>query len=456
MKLTFKEKASYGLGAVGKDLVYMLSSSYVLYYYQDVLGVNAVAMGIILLVARIFDALNDPVMGIIVAKTRTKWGRFRPWIMIGTLLNAVVLYFLFATPPHLDGKGLVAYAAVAYVMWGVTYTMMDIPFWSMIPAFTESGKEREGLSAMARSCSGVGCAIIMIITMKSVVTLGNGNEREGFKTFAFIISLLFVLFTIVTCIFVKEKSTEDIEAPSVKEIFQSLIRNDQAMTVTIAVLFINLSIYIASNLLIYFFKYDFGGEGWINEFTLFNTFGGAVEILSMMVAFPIFRKFMNAIKIFYTSVFLSGAGFVVILAMMIGGIKNIYILLIPALFIFMGFGMLTVLTTIFLANTVDYGEFKNKRRDESIIFSMQTFVAKFSSGIAAFIAGLCLAIFGISRDTAETAATVQMSESSIMGLRFSMTLLPILALIVAFIIFKKKYILTDEKLEEISAQIKSK
>ena len=99
MRLTTKEKVAYGLGAVGKDMVYMLSASYILYYYQDILGVSAIAMGIILMAARVFDAFNDPVMGIIVAKTRTRWGKFRPWLLIGTITNAVILYLMFAAPP---------------------------------------------------------------------------------------------------------------------------------------------------------------------------------------------------------------------------------------------------------------------------------------------------------------------------------------------------------------------
>ncbi|MBQ2529150.1 MAG: MFS transporter, partial [Treponema sp.] len=170
--LGFKEKATYGLGAVGKDMVYMLSASYVLYYFQDILGVSAAAMGVILLVARIFDAFNDPVMGVIVAKTKTRWGKFRPWLFIGTLTNAVMLFLMFAAPPRLDAGGLVAYAAVTYILWGVTYTMMDIPYWSMIPAFTNGGKEREGLTTLARSCAGVGSALISILTMIIVPLLG--------------------------------------------------------------------------------------------------------------------------------------------------------------------------------------------------------------------------------------------------------------------------------------------
>ena len=123
MKLGRKEKLSYGLGAVGKDMVYMLSATYILYYFQDICGVDPVVMGIILLAARVFDAFNDPVMGVVVAKTRTRWGKFRPWLLIGTVTNAAVLYLMFSAPPKLDGPGLVAYAAVTYVLWGVTYTM---------------------------------------------------------------------------------------------------------------------------------------------------------------------------------------------------------------------------------------------------------------------------------------------------------------------------------------------
>ena len=132
MELTLKQKAAFGIGAVGKDMVYALSASYVMYYYQDVLGLSASFVGVVLMAARFFDAFNDPFMGVLVAKTRTRWGRFRPWIFSGTLLNALVLYALFAAPV-LDEAALMVYFSVVYILWGVTYTMMDIPYWSMIP-----------------------------------------------------------------------------------------------------------------------------------------------------------------------------------------------------------------------------------------------------------------------------------------------------------------------------------
>lgn len=358
MKLTAKEKVSYGLGAVGKDMVYMLSASYILYYYQDILGVNAFAMGIILMAARVFDAFNDPIMGVLVAKTRTKWGKFRPWLMVGTVLNAIVLYFMFAAPPALDGAGLVAYAAVTYILWGVTYTMMDIPYWSMIPAFTEGGRERESLSTLARSCAGVGSAIVTIITMQCVMVFGGGNEREGFRLFALLIAVLFVVFITLTCVNIREKSTVNVDSPSVGQMFKALVQNDQAMTVVVTIVLINSSIYITSNLVIYFFKYDFGGTGWYNSYTIFNTFGGAIQILSMMLLFPLVRRFLSLIQVFYTSFAMAIIGYISLLILAFTNMSNVVLLFIPGFFIFAANGMLSVLTTVFLANTVDYGELK--------------------------------------------------------------------------------------------------
>lgn len=456
MKLSTREKVSYGLGAVGKDMVYMLSASYILYYYQDILGVSAIAMGIILMAARVFDAFNDPVMGVLVAKTRSRWGKFRPWLLIGTILNAFVLYFMFAAPPSLDGKGLVAYAAVTYIVWGVTYTMMDIPYWSMIPAFTEGGKEREGLSTLARSCAGVGSAIITIITMKCVYLLGNGNERAGFRWFSLIIAVLFVVFILCTCLNIKEKSTVNVDSPSVGQMFKALLQNDQAMAVVITIVLINCSIYITSNLVIYFFKYDFGGENWYDAYTLFNTFGGAVQILSMMLFFPLLRKFFNAVKVFYISFCMEILGYVALLILSFINMSNVYLLFIPGFFIFAAYGMLTVLVTVFLANTVDYGELKNNRRDESVIFSMQTFVVKLASGVAALIASICLTVFNLSDDTTESISAVSAAGSSVVGLRMTMTIVPIFGLLIAVFLFHKKFILTEEKVEKIAAQIKEK
>ena len=169
----------------------------------------------------------------------------------------------------------------AYILWGITYTMMDIPYWSMIPAFTKSGKERENLTTLARSAAGVGSALVMVFTVKAVQALGN-----IFRWFAIIVAFLFVVFTLLTCINIKEKSTSEMKTVSVGHMFKALLQNDQALTVVIAIVLINCAIYITSNLVIYFFKYDFGGTNWFDSYTIFNMFGGAMQVFSMMLFYP--------------------------------------------------------------------------------------------------------------------------------------------------------------------------
>ena len=461
MGLTFKEKLSYGLGAVGKDMVYMLSASYILYYYQDILGINAMIMGTILLAARIFDAFNDPIMGVIVAKTKTKWGKFRPWLMIGTISNAIILFLMFAMPPAFDGKGMAAYAAITYILWGITYTMMDIPYWSMIPAFTKTGKEREGLTTLARSCAGAGSAVVTVITMMAVHWLGGDNERVGFMWFALIISILFIVFITVTCINVKEKSTVDMETASVGQMFKALVKNDQAMTAVIAIVLINCSVYITSNLVIYFFKYDFGGTKWFESYTYFNMFGGAVQILSMMIFYPLLRKKCSNVKIFYICTASAVIGYICLFAIAFTTMSSVFILFVPGFFIFAANGVLQVLTTVFLANSVDYGEYKNGRRDESVIFSMQTFVVKLASGIAAFAASICLSINNLKSDAVTEAEksldfSLNVAQSAKIGLRMTMSLIPVVGLFIAIFYFKKKFILDEKKMEEISKELENK
>ncbi|MBP3261925.1 MFS transporter [Pseudobutyrivibrio sp.] len=467
-KLSGSEKVAYGLGAVGKDMVYMLSASYISIYFLDIMGISAVAIGILLMVARVFDAFNDPIMGVLVAKTKTKWGKFRPWLFIGTVTNAIILYMMFSVPPTLDGAGLVAYASVTYILWGVTYTMMDIPYWSMIPAFTESGKEREGLSAFARSCAGVGSALISIVTVMSVSALGtllggateNEKNRLGYSAFALIIGIIFIVFVTITCAVIKEKSTVDMKSASIKDMFRALVQNDQAMTVVIAIVMINTALYITQQLVYFFLKYDFSPLTYKGDFTLFNTVGGGCQILAMMLLFPILRKFMDTVKIFYTCFGMAVVGYVLIIIISMTGTSNVFWLLIPAALIMAAVGVLNVIITVFLANTVDYGELKNNRRDESVIFSMQTFVVKLASGISGFLSSMVLFIFNINsdKDAEEVASDVisGITTSQRMGLRLSMTLIPIAVLLVGGLVFKKHYILTDEKMNEITTEIEAR
>lgn len=446
MKLSMKEKVSYGFGAVGKDMVYSIVSGYLLYYYNTVLGISATFVGVLFMAARIFDAFNDPFMGIVVEKTHTKMGKFRPWLLLGTITNAVILALMYAVPKGIEGNGLLVYVSVAYILWGVTYTIMDIPFWSMIPAITGTGKDRENLSVIGRSCASVGFAVPTVLTMVIVPILGGGSERRGFAIFAIIIAVFFLIAESVTVLNVKEKVRVKQETVSVSQMIRALLKNDQALIVVTAIIVFNASLYLTQQLAIYFFKYDIGNGELVS---LFGAVGGGVQIISMMLL-PLFRKQFETKDILKSAIGITIGGYLFMFVLGMLHMSNIVLLCIAAMIIFFGFGLATVLTTIFLADTVDYGEWKNGQRSESVIFSLQTFVVKLASAVSALIAGVGLDVIKLDQD-----AAVQ-SAYTTNGLRILMLGFPMVGLVISIIFFTRKYKLDESMLKKISEDLKNR
>ena len=467
MKLSKKQLAAFGIGAVGKDMVYALSASYVMYYYQDLLGLPATFVGLILMIARVFDAFNDPLMGVLVAKTKTRFGRFRPWLFTGTVLNAFVLYALYAAPQGLENAGLMIYFPVIYILWGVTYTMMDIPYWSMIPALTDNTESRQWLSVVGRTCAGVGSAIIQVGTLFLVGLLGGKQaagadiraaEISGFAKIGLIVGIIFIITEVICCIFVKERSQVNLQTASVKDMFRSLLHNDQAMVTVISILLINSALYITSNFVIYFFKYDMGDLDFSN-YTIFNAVGGLCQIIGMMAIYPILQKKFGNTKVFNIALLSSISGYAILLLICFLGLgSSLLALCVPGALIFVANGILSVLTTVFLTGTVDYGELKSGHREESVVFSMQTFVVKAASGLSVFLVGIGLDVIGMSgvkgmsQDELK-AVDMVISESQKLGLRLLMTVIPIIGLAVALFFFNRRFVLTDERVAEIGKEL---
>ncbi|MGI6057521.1 MAG: glycoside-pentoside-hexuronide (GPH):cation symporter [Bilifractor sp.] len=452
MKLTARSKAAFCFGAFGKDIVYMLVNSYLLYYYNVVLGISSAFIGAVLMGARIFDALNDPIMGIVVAKTRTRWGRFRPWILSGTVLNALTVYALFAVPGSMSAGSMKVWLTLIYLAWGVTYTLMDIPFWSMIPAITEPGKDREQLSSLARSSAGIGDAVPTVLTMIVVPVLSGttalAGYRIGFRYWALIIAVVFLVSEIVFVKNVPEKKPEEMKSASIGEMFGSLFRNDQALCVVAAVILVYLALDIVGNLILYFFQFDLGNT---DVYSVFTAVCFLAQVIFMMLV-PVFRKKVEKLRLFAVTIVLQIAGFLILLAFAFSGIYrgSWIVLMLPGILVYAAYGVLNVMLTIFLSDAVDYGEVKNGKREESVIFSMQTFTVKLASGIAAFISGLAIEWIGL-----DTEAAAQ-SAATLSGLRLWMTVPSALLLVVAFIVFRSFYRLSDKKMAEVMSTLREK
>ena len=173
-------------------------------YLTDYRSVAPAFVGTLFMVARIWDAFNDPFMGMIVDNTKSKWGKFRPWIMIGTVMNAIVLVLLFANN-GLEGKSYLIWCSVFYILWGMTYTVMDIPYWSLVPALTDDENERSQISAIPRIFTSCAWLVINSFGLVMVSKFGAGNDVKGFSILAIGIAIVFIITEIITCMACKEQ-----------------------------------------------------------------------------------------------------------------------------------------------------------------------------------------------------------------------------------------------------------
>ena len=460
--LSNRAKWLYGLCLMGGNFVYMLTSSFTVMYYQTYLGLNAAFVGAVLMAARIFDAVNDPLTGIIVAKVNTRWGKFRPWILSGSIINALILFGLFAVPEGIRSNTgmLMIWCAASYILWSTTYDAYDIPIWSIVPAVTDQGKERESMATIGRTFASVGCGIISVAAPIIIPMLGGGDANNyghwitGFKWFTLIICIYYIASTIVFFLNVHEKhEVKDEKSPTIKEMFKALFANSQAIVIVIAITAVNIGTGITGNLMPYYFHFDLGGADWNANFSLITMVIFAAQVLGMMVVYPLIRRFFNRKGIFSFALILAIVGYGLLFVLSTFKSIPVIVLALPSLCMGVATGILNILTTVYLADAVDYGEVTNGRRDESVVFSMQTFVVKLASGIAAGLTGVVVALIGLN--TTENAWVDGLNSSSTLFiLRLIMALVPILALGFALSYYTKNFTLDEKKMEEIGEALK--
>lgn len=447
MGLTFKEKYSFGVGALGKDLVYAIVSSYLMIYLTDLVGISPLFVANLFLVARVWDAFNDPMMGMIVDNTRTKHGKFRPWILVGTLVNAVVLVFLFKKP-NLTGASLNAYFAVMYILWGMTYTLMDIPYWSMLPSLSKTKEERDEMSVIPRIFASCAWLIMGAFGLSIVNTLGNGNQTKGYGAFAIIISVIFVITSIITVVNVKDSScnateiNKKAEKTGLKKAFKLIKENDQLMVFIGVVLAYNLVAQLSGGMSIYYFKYVVGNE---NMYQVFTAFAGLAEISALML-FPMLSKRMSKKGVFRLACYLPAVGLIILLFAGIFVPGNAALIALSGIIVKLGSGFSLGATTVMLADVIDYGEVRFGSRNESIIASFQTLLVKTASAVSGWLIGVGLTIVGYVPNITQTAGTI-------LGMRILMVAVPSIITLLGFFIYVKGYKLHGEYQEKIMDEL---
>ena len=449
-KLTSREKYSYGIGAYGKDLACGIVYTFLMIYFTDVVGINPAFVGTLFLMARLWDAINDPIMGMIVDNTRSRFGKFRPWIFIGTILNSVVLFLLFRKP-DLEGTSLYLYYSVMYILWGMTYTIMDIPYWSMIPTLATTKEDREKISVVPRIFASLGGLTVTTFGIALVNKLGNGNQIKGFEYFALGIVIIFIISTIVTCINVKEKTQVQVnnEKVNIKQAFNILKQNDQLLVFIGIVLAYNLAMQLAGGAAIYYFKYVAGKESLFSLYSFFKV----AEIGGLML-FPVVTRKIGRQQVFRMATILPMFGLITLFISGLIAPQSILFISVSAVLLNLGSGFLLGSTTVMLAYIVDYGEYKLGSRNESIIFSAQTLLVKLASALSGWLIGVGLSLIGY------VAGAAVQSNITIIGIRVIMTIIPSIVALVMYVIYKSKYKINgsfhDEILQVIGSRKKVK
>ena len=444
--LTWRSKLSFGMGAFGKDLVYAIVSTYFMKYLTDVRLVDPMFVAVLFMAARIWDAFNDPFMGMVVDNTRSRWGKFRPWILMGTVLNAVVLVLLYLDVDLPAGQYAV-YVGVMYILWGMTYTVMDIPYWSMVPALTDNEDERSQISAIPRFFASMAWLVVGSGGLYIVKYFGKGDQVLGFSRFAMAVAVIFIGTILLTVTQTREKVVATAgtgEKTTPRRMLQVLVKNDQVLVVLGIALFFNMAYQLSNSFALYYFEYVCGVED-----ALYATYTGVAGIAQMaaLALFPTLSKHVSKRFVFAASSLLPVAGFAALGA--VGYLAPTSILLtgLCSAVINAGIGFMLVLVTVILAEAVDYGQFKLGTRNESIVFSTQTFVVKFAGAFSGFIAAASLKPIGFVPNQVQSASTV-------MGMRVIMILLPALLSVLCLVVYRRGYRLNDAFYHHILAVLR--
>ena len=445
-----RNKYCFGLGTVGRDMFYTTVSMYIMVYITEVLIVPDATLAImtaLLLALRIFDAFNDPIMGLIVDNTRSRFGKFKPGMLIGAVVGAVCMIMMFVDL-GLTGAAYAVVFAVCYLLWDVFFGLNDIAYWSMMPALSTDQKERERIGSFARICANIGLFITVVGIIPVTNALGEaaGSLKRGWMIFAIIVAALMLGFQAVTLIGVKERKGlfKEEESTSLLEMFRVIIKNDQLLWVAISLSLFMIGYVTTTSFGVHFFKYAYGDE---NMYAVFAAVLGVSQLAALGVFTMVSKRFTRR-KLYTGATILVVAGYILFFF----APMNMLYIGVAGVLIFVGQAFIQMLMLMFLADSIEYGQWKLGKRNESITFSVQPFINKIGGAIASGVLGLTLIVSGIN--AAEKPSDV--TAGGIVTLKISMLLLPLVVIVAGYIVYMKKFRIDEERYAQILSDLQKR
>ena len=440
-----RNKWAFGVGTVGRDMVYTLVSMFLVVYLTEVVNLPddqlAWATGLIL-AARLFDAVADIVMGSIVDNTRSRFGHYKPWIAGGALASALITTLLF-TNLHLTGSAFVAVFALLYLLWSLSWTANDIPYWSLLPALTIDQKQRESYGALAKIFATIGLFTVVVAIIP--VTNALGGDIRAWTMFTIAVVVVMLLGQSVTLFGVREP---DIVAPqertTLKEIAGVVFHNDQLLWTAIAMVLFMTGYVTTTSFGVYFFKYVYRDE---NMYSPFAAVLGVAQLIGY-VTFPILAKRMKRRTLYTLATALILAGYVVFFF----SPMNMVPIGVAGLLLFLGQSWVTMLMLVFLTDTIEYGQWKLGRRNVAVTFALQPFINKVGAALATQVVAVAVIISGVNR--AVTPADV--TPGGLLIIKLAMLVLPPVLIIVGYLIYRAKYRIDEAMYATLVADLKER
>ena len=483
LKLRKKNLIMFPLGTVGRDMVYYLFTSCMMTFVlftRSLTNSQFAAITAIVVAARIFDALNDPIMGNIIERTRTRWGKFKPWLVIGILSTSVVVYLAFNT--DLQGWSFVWFFGIIYFMYSITYTMHDISYWGMVPALSSDANARNQFTARATLFAGIGGTVASVLI--PMFTVGDmaigGSTTTAYGIIALIVCILAPLFLCFTIFGVREKR-EYTDAPPVsfKKIWKTITGNDQLLWISLIFLLQQIGNgFIVSGIGSTYIYFDFGYEGGL--FSLFSIVGMSVTAF-LMIFYPAISRKIKRKKLMGILAAISLVGYAVMLAaglFLPSDMTKFWAVVVGYMLSNFGQYGYYLIMMISIINTVEYNEYRTGERDEAIIASLRPFLTKLASALIVLITNASYIIFGVTDYTnrisdfenqcARNLITESEKISSIssvisgiepgktLALLLCMVVIPCALMLVSYVLYKKHYKLNEDEYARICSELEAR
>lgn len=445
-----RNRIFFGLGTFGRDMSYTLVSMYLIFFLTDVLNLPDETMWgatIILTALRVFDALNDPFMGLVVDNTRSRFGKFKPGMLIGAVTGAALTLLMFSDL-GLTGAGYLALFGLCYLLWDILYGINDIAYWSMLPALSVDQGEREKAGAFAKVCASLGMYLVVVGCVPLTAALAGplGGAKQAWFALALITALLMVLFQLFTIIGVRENRAQfrEEEKTGLRDMWRVLAGNDQLMYTALSMGLFMIGYTTTTTFGIYFFKYAYGDEGM---YPLFAMILGVAQLGALLV-FPLVARRTNRRRLYLIATVLVLLGYLVFF---FSPMHMLFIGL-AGLLLFIGQSFINVLMMMFLTDTIEYGQWKLGRRNEAISFSVQPLINKIGGAAANGIVGVTLILSGINR--AQSAAEV--SPDGLQMMKAAMLLLPMLCILLGYVVYRRKFKIDEAFHKRIVEDLKAR